>query len=289
MNVSKKQIVIAASVVGVVLIVLIALILRSRSQMSEMTEVFTEERDLLTSQYEDLYVEYDGIKAGNDSLDNLLSEQRARVEQLTEELKTLKASNARRIKELQGELTSLRTIMRSFLVQIDSLNHTNSVLRQENADMKGRLAEANTARASLLEQNETLNQKVATAAKLDAKDIEVFTLNAKGQTTGRLAKISKIKVAFTLDKNISAEVGMRDVFLRITRPDGDVLYHSQTDTFRFEDSDVNYSAKRSVEYGGEDTPSTIVYIVQMGDLMEGAYDVELFAGGYVIGRASFSI
>ena len=138
-------------------------------------------------------------------------------------------------------------------------------------------------------QNETLNQKVATAAKLDAKDIEVFTLNAKGQTTGRLAKISKIKVAFTLDKNISAEVGMRDVFLRITRPDGDVLYHSQTDTFRFEDSDVNYSAKRSVEYGGEDTPSSIVYIVQMGDLMEGAYDVELFAGGYVIGRASFSI
>lgn len=289
MNVSKKQIVIAASVVGVVLIVLIALLLRSRSQMSEMTEVFTEERDQLTSQYEDLYVEYDGIKAGNDSLDNLLSEQRARVEQLTEELKTLKASNARRIKELQGELTSLRTIMRSFLVQIDSLNHTNSVLRQENADMKGRLAEANTARASLLEQNETLNQKVATAAKLDAKDIEVFTLNAKGQTTGRLAKISKIKVAFTLEKNISAEVGMRDVFLRITRPDGDVLYHSQTDTFRFEDSDVNYSAKRSVEYGGEDTPSSIVYIVQMGDLMEGAYDVELFAGGYVIGRASFSI
>ncbi len=289
MNVSKKHIIIAASAVGVVIAALVALILHGRSQMSEMTEVFTEERDQLTSQYEDLYVEYDGIKAGNDSLDNLLSEQRARVEQLTEELKTLRASNARRIKELQGELTTLRTVMRSFIVQIDSLNRTNTALRQENDDMRGRLAEANTARASLQEQNENLNQKVATAARLEAKDMVVATLNAKGRPTGSLAKIAKVKVSFTIAKNISAEVGMRDVFLRITRPDGDVLFHSKSDTFRFEDSDINYSAKRSIEYGGEDTPSSVVYDVQMGDLMEGAYEAELFAGGAVIGRVTFSI
>lgn len=289
MNVSKKHIIIAASAVGVIVIALVGLLLHGRSQMAEMTEVFSEERDQLTTQYEDLYVEYDGIKAGNDSLDNLLSEQRARVEQLTEELKTLKASNARRIKELQGELTTLRTVMRSFIVQIDSLNKTNNALREENADIKGRLAEANTARADLKQQNESLNQKVATAARLEAKDLVASTLNAKGRSTSSIAKIAKIKVSFTLAKNISAEVGMRDVYLRITRPDGEVLYRSKSDTFPFEDSAIIFSAKRSIEYGGDDTQSSVVYDVAMGDLMEGEYDVEIFVGGSVAGRTKFSL
>lgn len=289
MNVSKKHIIIAAAAVGIIVIALVGLLLHGRSQMAEMTEVFSEERDQLTSQYEDLYVEYDGIKAGNDSLDNLLSEQRARVEQLTEELKTLKASNARRIKELQGELTTLRSVMRSFIVQIDSLNRTNNALREENADIKDRLAEANSARADLKQQNESLNQKVATAARLEAKDLTASTLNAKGRSTGSIAKIAKIKVSFTLAKNISAEVGMRDVFLRITRPDGEVLYHSKNDTFPFEDSTILFSAKRQVEYGGEDTQSSIVYDVAMGDLMEGDYEAEIFVGGSVAGRTKFTL
>lgn len=289
MNVTKKHIIIAAAAVGVVIAVLIALIIRGNSQMSEMTEVFSEERDQLTTQYEDLYTEYDGIKAGNDSLDNLLSQQRARVEQLTEELKTLKASNARRIKELQGELSTLRTVMRSFLVQIDSLNKTNNELRQENTEIKGRLAEANSVRADLQEKNANLSQKVATAARLEATAIEVSTINAKGRSTGNLSKIAKIKVSFTLAKNVSAEVGMRDIFLRVTRPDGEVLYRSKGDTFHFEDSDIVYSAKRSIEYGGEDTPASIVYDVEMGDLMEGQFDAELFAGGALIGRKEFKI
>lgn len=289
MNVSKKQIIIAASVVGVVIVALVALILHGQSQMTEMTEVFTEERDQLTSQYEDLYVEYDGVRAGNDSLDNLLSEQRARVEQLTEELKTLKASNARRIKELQGELTTLRTVMRSFIVQIDSLNRTNTALREENTEIKGRLAAVNTERANLREQNENLNQKVATAARLEAVDIAATPINAKGRATGSISKIVKIKVDFSIAKNISAEVGMRDVFLRITRPDGEVLFHSKNDTFAFEDKEINFSAKRAIEYGGELTPAVIYYDVQMGDLMEGDYDAELFAGGSLIGRTDFKI
>lgn len=289
MNVSKKHIIIAASAVGIVVVALVGLLLHGRSQMAEMTEVFSEERDQLTTQYEDLYVEYDGIRAGNDSLDNLLSEQRARVEQLTEELKTLKASNARRIKELQNELTTLRTVMRSFIVQIDSLNKTNNALREENADIKGRLAEANTARADLKQQNESLNQKVATAARLEAKDMVAATLNAKGRSTSSIAKIAKIKVSFTLAKNISAEVGMRDVYLRITRPDGEVLYHSKDDTFPFEDSAIIFSAKRAVEYGGDDTQSSVVYDVAMGDLMGGDYEAEIFVGGSVAGRTKFSL
>lgn len=289
MKLENKHLVIAAAAAAVAIIVLAVLLVRSNSQMSEMTQVFTEEKQQLVSDYQDLSVAYGEVHSDNDSLDNLVSQQRARVEQLTEELKTLKASNARRIKELQGELATLRDVMRSFIVQIDSLNATNNVLRQENSEMKGRLASASRENASLQQRNETLSQKVTVAARLEAKSIDVRTLNFKDRETNKLAKIAKIKVAFTIAKNVSAEVGERDIFLRLTRPDGQLLFHSKNDTFRFEDSDVNFSARRSVEYGGEDTPTYVIYSVDMGELTTGSYEVELFAGGEVIGRSTFSL
>ncbi len=284
----KKTYIIAGAGVGIlIIVVLTVLLVRSNSQMSEMTEVFTEEREQLVTQYEDLQTEYVDLHSDNDSLENILTSQRARVEMLTQELKTLKASNARRIKELEGELTTLRTVMRSFLVQIDSLNQRNTALTKENTEIKSQLASASRKNESLKEQNATLNEKVTLASRLEAKDIEVVGLNNKERETDRIGKIAKLKVSFTLAKNISAEVGMIDVFLRITRPDGQLLMHSKSDTFKYEDSEINFSAKRAVEYGGEDTESYVVYTVDMGDLMEGTYEAELFAGGERIGSVTF--
>ena len=289
MNITNKQIIIIAAVAAAVIITLAALLVRSNSQMDEMTQVFAEERQQLVTDYQDLSVAYEEVHSDNDSLDNLVSQQRARVEQLTEELKTLKASNARRIKELQGELTTLRTVMRSFISQIDSLNASNNALRAENKDIKGQLANVSRERANLQEQNESLTQKVTVAARLEAKEIVVTPLNMKDRPTDRLSKIAKIRVAFTIAKNVSAEVGLRTLSLRLTRPDGQLLFHSKSDTFRFEDTDINSSASRQVEYGGEDTKTFIVYTVDMGDLMAGGYEAEIFAGGERIGKADFNI
>lgn len=289
MALQSKHITIIAAALGIVVIALIVLLVRSNSQMEEMTQVFSEERQQLVTDYQDLSVAYEEVHSDNDSLDNLVNEQRARVEQLTEELKTLKASNARRIQELKGELATLRTVMRSFITQIDSLNASNNALRQENKDIKGQLADVNRERATLQERNETLTEKVNVAARLEAKGITVATLNDRDRETSRLGKIAKIRVAFTIAKNVSAQVGMTDIYLRIVRPDGELLFHSKSDTFQFEDSHINYSAHRQVEYGGEDTSTFVVYNVEMGDLMPGDYEAELFANGSTIGSARFSI
>lgn len=285
----NKPTIITIAVAGAVVVVLGILLIRSQSQMAEMTQVFTEEREQLVTDYQDLYAEYDDLHSDNDSLDQLVVEQRARVEQLTEELRTLRASNARRIKELQGELTTLRTVMRSFVVQIDSLNASNNALRQENSQIRGQLESVSRARADLQAQNETLNQQMTVASRLEAKDVKVTYLNDKDRETTRMARIAKIKVSFTLAKNVSAQVGMRDVYLRLTRPDGEVLMHSMNDKFTYEDRELNFSAKRQIEYGGEDTQGSIIYTVDMGELTSGKYDAELFCGGELIGRAEFSM
>ncbi len=286
LHIVNKKLILGIVAVATVIIALLVMLLRANTQMAEMTEIFTEEKNNLVSDYEELYTEYTDLHTDNDSLSGLLEEQRERVSQLTEELQTLKASNARRIKELQTELTTLRTVMRSFIVQIDSLNTRNTELTKENNEMKGRLASVRRENATLQEQNATLNEKMNVAARLEAKNISVETLNYKDKQTSKIAKIAKIKVGFTLAKNVSAKVGMRNVYVRISRPDGQLLIHSKADTFRYEDSEINYSAHREVEYGGEDTSSYIVYSVDEGELMSGNYETELFADGERIGQTT---
>lgn len=286
---TKVRLIIAGVAVLAVVGTLLYLVLSQRQEMSEMTEVFTEEREQLVGEYDDLYNSYGDLHTENDSLSGLLVEQRARVEQLTEELKTLRASNARRIKELQAELGTLRTVMRSFVSQIDSLNQRNAALTEENTHIKGQLQSVSREKASLEEEKATLTGQMRVAARLEARAVATTTLNPKDKETSRLAQVAKIKVSFTLAKNVSAEVGMRSVFLRIVRPDGQPLVGDRGATFPYEDRQMNYSAKRDVEYGGEDTPSYIVYKVDMGELLPGRYETELFCGGERIGSGSFSL
>ena len=284
----KKQNIIIL-VASAIIITLTILYFTSRSEMAEMEEVFTEEKENLLTEYQDLYSDFDSLRSNNAELEQKIEMERERVAQLQEELRTTKVSNARRIKELQGELTTMRTVMRSFVVQIDSLNQTNAALRKENEGMKNQVAQARRTEAQLKEENAILSDQVSIAARLSTRNIAGYGLTNKDKKSSRIDNISKIKISFTIDKNITAQTGMRPIYIRIERPDGELLMHSKNDTFQFEDQQINYSARRDVEYGGEDTETYIIYNVDSGELMKGVYNVEIFSSGELIGSGSFTL
>ncbi len=284
----KKTLIVAA--VGVVLIgVFAALFFMKNSEMEEMVEVFTEERQTLIDEYQDLSLDFDSLRSNNDELNMKLELERERIAQLMEELNTVKATDARRIKELQNELNSTRAIMRSFVHQIDSLNQINVKLTKENKDMRSQVAQVRNSYNQLAKENEALNEQVEIASRLEAQSVSVQCLNFKEKKTSSASKTSKIKVSFTILKNITAQVGMRTVYLRITRPDGQLLLHSKDDTFDFDNTQINFSASRDVEYGGDELSTYVVYTVDSGELMSGAYEVEIFCGGERIGSGSFTL
>lgn len=276
-------------IAGVIALIFIGLYFNSRSEMAEMEEVFTEEKELLITEYQDLYTDFDSLRSNNTELEQQLQQERDRVAQLQDELRTVKASNARRIKELQTELTTMRGVMRSFVFQIDSLNQTNEKLKKDNEGMRKQIASARKAEAELKEQNEALTGKVQLAARLETRDVRGTGLTSKEKESNKISRITKLKVSFTILKNITSETGMRTVYLRIERPDGQLLMHSKNDTFKFEDQQLNFSAKRSIEYGGQETPAYIVYDVDSGELMNGEYRIELFTDGELIGNGKFSL
>lgn len=287
-NPSKKLLIVGIAAI-IIIVTLGFLYFQSRSEMKEVVQVMTEEKMDLTMEYQNLAIDYDSLKTNNQAINEKLELERERVSNLLEELKTVKATNALKIRELRKELSTLRTVMTSFIVQIDSLNRRNEELTQENKSMRTQVGKIQDSYKVLEKQKETLAAKVEIASKLETANMQGSGLAANGKTTDRVNRAAKLRVCFDVLKNISAPVGEKLLYLRISRPDGALLMHSINDQFKYEDGMINFSAKRSIEYGGETTNVCIFYNVDEGELMAGEYRAEVFADGHMIGGMSFKL
>jgi cell division protein FtsL len=283
--------------IGLIAILGVALyfIISQHNAMNEFkTQVaIEEERRALEAEYANLAFEYDQFEGSkiyinNDTLIQQLENEKQKVKRLLEELKTTKASNAKRIEELKNELNTLRSVMKGYLIQIDSLNHLNQKLEKENKIVKSKYQEAEKTASQLKKDKEELTHQVTLASKLDAVGISVKTLNSKGKETSKIKKIEHIQINFLIAKNITANPGERNVYVRIIKPDNDVLIKNRNDVFTYEDSEINYSIKKLIAYENEET--TVDMYWQVKEFLEpGTYKVEIFADGDMIGKKSFSI
>lgn len=266
-------------------------IVHQQKKISEIQELSALDKKLLEEDYNDLVLQYEGFKftVDNDSLLNQLASEQAKVQRLMEELQTVKSTNAAKIADLRRELETLRKVLRSYVVQIDSLNRANEALRTENQAVKQQISQVTTQRQRLQAEKEKLVGQVQLAAKLSVSGLQVRGLNSRGRDTKRVQNMKQLEFTFQLDRNVTAEPGMKTIYLRITKPDGILLEQpGVSGTFPFESGQVPYSVSRQVEYGGEPVSMTIYWDIQEF-LIEGSYQVEFFADGYMIGRSTFSL
>lgn len=96
---------------------------------------------------------------------------------------------------------------------------------------------------NLSEEKKNLNQKVTLAAQLDATNIWIEPRNKRGKKAKKVKDIVKLAIGFTIVKNITAETGERTLYIRITKPDNDVLTKSPSNTFPYENRTLGYSIK----------------------------------------------
>lgn len=286
---NNKRLYLIIGIIAAVLIAISVLFYIQNREMNTIVEQLNVEKTILTEEYQKLAFNYDSLHSDNDTLNLMLEMERERIAQLVEELKTLKATNTARIREFQKELTTLRGVLRTYIVQIDSLNQRNQVLTQENLEHRRRYTQIQSSFRELEEVKSTLEEKVTIASRLDVTNLMAEGLNPSGRKTDRSNRIAKIRVCFTVLKNVTAPVGMKDFYLRIERPDGQLLLHSLDDKFRHEDADINYSAMRSIEYGGEETDVCIFYDADAGELLSGEYIADVFADGFHLKSLRFKL
>lgn len=234
-------------------------------------------RDSIKNDLTNLISEYDSLQYQNDTISARLVE----ANELVEQLKYERRLNYNRLRAYEKEVGTLRTVMKRYLRQIDSLNSLNKRLITENVSYRREISSA-TLRAERAEERATeLKNKVKQGAVVRAREITLVALNAKDKPVSRVRTATKLCVSFTLNSNELATPGNREVYVRITSPDGYILSTEQTPTFEFEGGKLNYSASREVDYQNEDLEVNIFY--NGSGFAAGTYKVQLYSDGYMIG------
>lgn len=280
-------------VILIVLIVLIAgvsfLAINEFRKNKEMAEVFAVEKEEMENEYSTFAAQYDELQVqiNNDSLREKLESEKIKTQRLLEELRQVKTTNAAEIIRLKKELKTVRAVLRSYVIQIDSLNRLNAALREENQEVKSKYSAATAQINTLSQEKKNLNEKVSLAAQLDATNISALPMNKRGRKARRVKDVKKIAITFTIAKNITAETGNKTVYVRIAKPDNGILSKGNT-TFAYEDREITYSIKKYIEYTGEEQSVTVYWDVEEF-LPSGTYNVYIFADGNMIGQNSFEM
>lgn len=256
----------------------------------EMVQLFELEKEEMENEYSTFATQYDEMQIliSNDSLVAQLEREKLRTQQLLEELRATKASNTAEITRLKKELKTVRAVMRSYVMQIDSLNQANEKLTKENKRVRNQYKEATKKVEVLQEEAKNLSDKVTLASQLDATNIRIEPRNKRGKATNSTKAIIKFVIDFTIVKNITAPTGERTLYVRIAKPDGSVLTKSASHTFAYENTKLEYSIKKLIEYTGEEQSVTVYWDVEEF-LNPGEYTVYLFSDGVMIGEKSFTL
>ncbi len=255
----------------------------------EMSELFAVEKQEMENEYDSFAKQYNElqIRINNDSLQFKLEAEKIKTQRLLEELRQVKSTNTAEILRLKRELATVRAVLRSYVIQIDSLNRINEALTKENHEVKEKYTAATVQISNLSQEKKTLNEKVNLAAQLDATGISIAPLDKKGKRTNKISKVKTLAIHFTIVKNITAETGNRTIYIRIAKPNNEIL-SKNGDTFAYENKQLTYSVKKYIEYTGEEQTVTAYWNVEEY-LPAGTYTVHLFADGVMIGKGSCSI
>lgn len=259
---------------------------QANREMQELAELDKKEMENEYRQFADQYSEMK-TQINNDSLVAQLTQEQLKTQKLLEELRSVKSTDAREIARLKKELATCRAVIRSYVMEIDSLNRLNQNLTEENTRVKGQYEEATRQIEGLNSDKATLSEKVAIAAQLDATAISM-TPKKKGGDKKAVKKIKDariIAVGFSIAKNVTATNGQRTLYVRITTPAGNVM--GASGSFEYENRNLQYSMKKVIEYTGNETPVQTYWNVSE-TLSPGTYTVSVFSDGNMIGSRNFT-
>jgi DNA repair exonuclease SbcCD ATPase subunit len=293
-NQNQKKTKLQTILLIILAIVVIGLLLDKFLQKQKTDEIITQledsntEKQNITDELKGLYKQYESLRTNNDSINMKLEVEKKKIAELMDELKYVKTSNLEKIKEYKKEVGTLRQIMRSYIVQIDSLHTRNQLLMAENIEVRGKYKDILIRNEDLSYERDSLAGTVGKASTLKTINLLATGINVRGKETQWVDKLDKIKVCFTIDENMIASKGKKSVYIRIAKPDKYVLNESEYDLFDFEGNQIAYTAKREIDYQGEKT-DLCIYWKKSQELQPGLYYVDIFTDGKRIGTIAFNL
>ncbi len=276
------------AVLALLLIVGAVLYFQERSNSKEMKQILEAEKQELTTELESLSSDYDELKTSNDTLNYQLAIEKAKIEKMIVELKKTKNSSYAQIKKYKNEIASLKSLIKEYAFQVDSLNLLSMQLNEEKELYKEEMEKQTAVADSLTVSNEELKEIVKRASILEPMDLEAYPANRRNKRVRRLGWTRKLKVDFTFPKNPTVKPGAKNIYVVITRPDEAIVSNPLAETFTFNEENMVYTMKRTVYYENEVLPVSLFWDNDKS-LIKGSYKVAIILDGQIIGTTNFLI
>ena len=253
-------------------------------QKSNLVGELEGEKAELTQQLLNLQSDFENLNSDYDSINSQLDTSREQVAELIDKLSKTEATNRAKIRQYEKELGTLRSIMRGYIVQIDSLNTLNKQLTADVATARREAAESRQANEDLTRQVERLSGQVAAGSVVKARGLHLTAYNSSDRATDRSSRVTYFVSTLTLVENEIAERGPIRVYVRIKDPNGVILLNNSSTDFTVGGETLTASASREVDYEGQDVELSI-YVKDVGDLGKGIYTAEAYTEKAFLGRA----
>ena len=281
-NKTLKMVTILLSVIMAILLGVLAFIWWQKSSLIKDLNLEKEE---LTAQMIDLQNDYASLSSDYDTINAQLDSSREEVSQLIERIKNTEATNRSMIRKYEKELGTLRSIMRNYIVQIDSLNTLNKKLTADAAAARKEAAESRKQSEKLSKEVKDLAGQVAVGAVVKARGIKMEAFNSSDNITDRSSRVKKMIVSLSLVENDLATAGPIRVYVRVKDPNGILLTNSTQRTFSVNGgSPMICTASREVDYQGAEVDMAI-YINEIPAFEMGIYTVEAYTEQTKLGEA----
>jgi len=271
------------------------LILKSDMEgMNKMLEGYVGglSNDLKTD-FKNMLDTYDRLIEMDQSKADSLNKQKAQISQLLKQLNTNKKLSARELFNLKKENEVLRSIMRGYVKQIDSLNTLNIKLTSVLDETNTKLTETTTERDTYKKDAEQKTEQLKKGAKLQAYGFNSealrMKLNNTTEPTTKAKNVIQMRSTFTIGENQIASSGRKSVYLQIVGPNGEVLQSKANYVMETENGQQGYSDKKDIDYNNQAIDLTIYYDLKGLEVGKGNYKVRVYCEGQLIGTDSFTL
>ena len=280
-----KKIIYGLGALAVALAVVLAVVWYKNSTLVKELEL---DKQALTQEMIQLQNDYATLSSDYDTINHQVDSSREEVSQLIEKLVKTEASNRSKIRQYEKELGTLRTIMKSYIVQIDSLNTLNKKLTADAAAARREAAESRKQSEKLSKEVEQLTGQVATGAVIKARGIRLEAYNGSDKITDRSSRVTYMMASLSLVENVLAEKGPVRVYIRLLGPDGAMLTGDAPTAFEVAGEQMLCTASREVDYQGAEVDMSI-YINRIPEYVKGHYVVEAYTSQGALGTADLML
>ncbi len=286
-----------AAVLAIVVIALIIILMQTRSNLKGLLAEKEQQRTELQLELDSLLVEHEKVKTEYGRLSDTLMVKDSLIQANAKEIRRLLDTEWEYYK-VKKKLGQLQVIAQGYVRQMDSLYRVNAALTEENVAIRKDLKDLKKEKEEIEKDREVLSGKVEIAAQLRAVNMKATGIRSrsggdKEVETDKVQRTDQVKICFTIGENEIAAPGRKDVYIRIARPDQEILVKGRLDDYAFEYQGelLQYSIMETINYENQSMDLCLYWKKEYTnqEMMAGLYHVDIFCENTIIGHTTFTL